>query len=140
LVRQVEQGRFGARVDQQQERIIRDGLPAFVGLGDRVTVQEDRHRSTRGVPVIIGHRATRHSEPGHVVLPAVVRPGLLGSWQAAQETPPPEYRMGAPQRDQPGYEADQFVLPGGPVNPGNLVVLVVGIVVPKLGTVHLVPA
>jgi len=48
--------------------------------------------------------------------------------------------MGAPQRDQLAHEADQFMILLAPVMPGNFVVLVVGIVVPELGAVHLIAA
>jgi hypothetical protein len=136
---QVERDLFGARVDQEQERIVRDGLPARIRLGDRVTVQVDGDGPVRGDPVVIGHRAARRGEPGHVV-PSAVKVWLLGSGHGAQETPPPEHRMGAPQRDQLAHEADKFVVLVGPVKPVNLVVLVVGIVVPELGAVHLIPA
>jgi len=48
--------------------------------------------------------------------------------------------MGAPQRDQLTHEAGQFVVPLAPVKPGNLVVLVVGIIVPELSAVPLIAA
>jgi hypothetical protein len=48
--------------------------------------------------------------------------------------------MGTPQRDQFAHEADELVFLFGPVKPVNLVVLVVGIVVPELRAVHLVSA
>jgi hypothetical protein len=64
---------------------------------------------------------------------------VLGPRKGAQETPPPEHRMGAPQRDQFAHEADEFVFHFGPVIPGNLVVLAVGVVVPELGAAHLIP-
>jgi hypothetical protein len=69
-----------------------------------------------------------------------VKLGLLDSRKGAEETPPPEHRMGAPQHDQLAHEADEFVFLVRPVKPGNVVVLVVRVVVPELGAVHLVPA
>jgi hypothetical protein len=142
---QVERSLFGARVDQQQERIVHDAPPARIGLGDRVTVQEHRHGPAVSVPVVIVHRAAGRGEPGDI-RPAVVvayKNRLVSSRQAAKETPPPEHRVLGAQLDKRADVAKQILVRLGadrPVDPGNLVVLAVGVVVAQLGAVHLVAA
>jgi hypothetical protein len=57
-----------------------------------------------------------------------------------QEAPPAEDRVGAPERHQPPGEGQQVLVGPGPVEPGDLVVLAVGVVVAALGAAQLVAA
>jgi len=116
-----------------------------IGLGDRVTVQEHRYGPALSVPVVIVHRAPRRGEPGDVSSAVGIadKNRLVSSRQAAKETPPPEHRVLGAQLDERADVVQQLLVVLGadrPIGPGNLVVLVVGIVVPELGAVHLVAA
>jgi hypothetical protein len=102
-------------------------LPARVGFGDSLTVEENRDRvAIFAIPVRFIHLLARRAEPdniGHFALP----PG------AAEEPPPPEYQVLMSERNEQSCKLDQIDIRISPVYPGDLVVLTVGIVVALLG-------
>src|SRR3712207_8210270 len=56
VVGQGELDRLRRRVEEQQERVVRDLLAARPGLRDGVAVEEDGQRAGgRGLPVLLGH-------------------------------------------------------------------------------------
>jgi hypothetical protein len=65
-------------------------------------------------------------------------PAQIARGVSLEETPPPEDRVAAAQRDELGGEAQQPTINRRPVKPADLVVLAVGVVVASLGAAELV--
>jgi len=115
----------------QDEEIVVEQRRAVVGIVGRVgAVEVDRDRVHGGVgPLLLGHGLAR----------AVV-PAELGRLGAGEEPPAAEDRVLAAQREHPLHVAVQVVVRVRPVEPGDLVVLAVGVVVAVLGAADLVAA
>src|SRR4029077_8477386 len=117
-----------------------DCLTARTGLGDGVAVQEDCKRpGVSGTPVGDCHLRAARRQPDNVAQCGLIRPGRL----PAEEPAPPEDRMLAAKRGERAGELWQADLSAGgrlltPVDPGDLVVLAVGVVVAPLGAAKLV--
>src|SRR5262249_25526755 len=96
-------------------------------------VEEDPERA--GVPlapVALAHLAAVGLEPADVLDAGTVdRP-------AQEPAPPPEDRVAVAQRDQLGGERQQVLVGRLPVEPGDLAVLAIGVVVAALGAADLV--
>ena len=124
-----------ARIQQQQQCVVADQLAALVNLGDGVT-HEHHAEGTHGgrVPPGVGHFLARRVEPQNVG----------GRSPAGGMTPeegaPAQHRMRSSQMDELPYKGQQRLLLGGqvPVEPADLVVLAVGVVVATMGAAHLV--
>src|ERR1035441_7839673 len=71
---------------------------------------------------------------------ASMRGRKRGGRGGGQETVAAEDRVGSPQRDQVLGDPQQAGVGGGPVDPGDLVVLAVRVVVPVLGPAQLIAA
>ena len=83
-----------------------------------VAVEVDGRTPARVGPVLGGHGLGRGREPGQ-----------LGRLHPDEEAAPAEHRVLASQRDQASGEGQQLVVGLGPVEPGDGVVLAVGVVV-----------
>src|SRR5260221_380835 len=127
---------IAVRVDQEDEVRVGDPLAARAGLGDRIPVHADSQGlRISGIPVIAVHLVAGRGEPDYVAL-AIAGIARL----AAEEPAAPEDGMRPAQRRQGRDELDQVgVLRSSvPVDPGDLVVLAVAVVVALLGSAELV--
>src|SRR5262245_17101322 len=122
-------------VQQEQERVVPDGLARRVYLLDRVAGEPEAQAAREAVrPLVGGHLLPVGPKPGKILdLRALDAPTL-------KEPPPVEDRV----REAQAYEAPRELelLLGGarerPVDPGQLAVLAVGVVVALLGSRALV--
>lgn len=123
-------------VEAQQERVVQQPLTAGVAVGDAVAVEEHRDGLGEiGAPVLVGHLGAVGGEPGDVAQPVLAAPSHR---LAGEEPAPAEHRvLGAQRRHHPG-EGQQVHVRVGPVDPGELVVLAVAVVVAVLGAAQLV--
>jgi hypothetical protein len=127
LARQHEGDVVVVRVEQQQEAVIAEPPAARVGVGQRVAVEEDAERLGEArLPVLVGHLGAVRPEPGDVGKLAA-EDGL-----ALEEPAPPEHRVLVAEGDQVGAEGEEVPVGVLPVEPGDLVVLAVGVVVAAL--------
>jgi hypothetical protein len=121
------------RVEEQEEAVVDDAAPEVVRRRDRVAVQEhtDRARKVRA-PVGVGHGLAVGAEPLDVRRPA--------ERVALEPAAAVEDRMRLPERDELARELEQrgALLLEAPVEPAELVVLAVGVVVAALRAAHLV--
>ena len=122
-------------VEQQQERVVPDGLPLLVHLLDRVSREPEPEAPGRAVrPLLVGHLLPVGSKPRQVL--------DLRTRDAAtlEEASPVEHGMAETETYQAPRELDLGL--GGarqrPVDPRELVVLAVGVVVSLLGPPDLV--
>ena len=86
---------------------------------------------------MVGHLRADQGEPGDVAQPLPTAADRL----AAEEPPPPEHRVVGAQLDKLADVVEQLLIGFGthrPVDPGDLVVLAVGVVVALLRAPHLV--
>src|SRR5436305_2763119 len=121
-------------VEEDVEGIVHHPFAAGVEAGDGVAVQE--HAEGLGeaaLPVLLRHQLAVGAEPADVAH-AFSTDGLAQEPAAAAED-----RVLAPEGDEAGGEVDQVLVRRLPVEPGDLVVLAVGVVVPPLSAPHLVP-
>ena len=110
---------------------------ALVDHPDRVAAEHERERGDPGLlPVLGRHLAAVGPQPGEVLELRV--PDEV----AHQEAPALQARVLAAQRDEAAREVEQAAaaVVERPVEPGELVVLAVGVVVAALGAAHLVAA
>src|SRR5262249_35112786 len=111
-------------------------LTPRIAVGDAITVEEHRYGlgETR-TPVLVGHLGALGGEPrdvGQAVLPAA-------TYRLAIEEPAPaEHRMIRTQCRHHTGELQQAAVGGGPVDPGELVVLAVAVIVAVLRAAQLV--
>src|SRR5271165_6773795 len=122
-------------VEQDQGRLVNDRLAPLVHVADEVAGQPHAQAlDVSLVPVLVGHLLAARAEERKILdVGAAEGPAL-------EELPPLEDRMLAPDpRNLPG-EIEESLLPvvQVPVQPGQLVVLAKGIVVPLLGVPDLV--
>ena len=133
--RQPERERIAPRVEDHEERVVDDGL-ALVRLGHDLGAVQERpdRRCVTALPVLARHRAAVGPEPPDVGSARVL---LL---EPRQERRPPEDRVRSPQLDEPLREGMKRSGPvvEVPVEPADLVVLAVGVVVAALGAGELV--
>jgi len=118
--------RLGVSVEEKAERIVHlvDARAADTGRDGAVEDEGDRPRLGR--PVVRLHGAA------FGVIPvrgwAVAQPAAA----IVQPAHPSQHRMGLAERDEPGDEREQRAVGRLPVDPGDLVVLAVGVVVAAL--------
>ena len=128
--RQPERQRVLPGVEEHEERVVDDRL-ALARLGHDLGAVEERPDSGRvaALPVAARHRAAVGTEP-----PDVGRARIL-LLLPRQEGRPAEDRVLAPEGDQPLRERAKRARPlvELPVDPADLVVLAVGVVVARLG-------
>ena len=129
-----EAQRLVVGIEEHEERVVHDTLTPLVRARDRRAVEEHADRlSEAGRPILGLHLGSVGAEPGDVR-------GVGAERVAVEEVAAAEDGMGPPERDQPLREREQgavFVLP---VEPRDLVVLAVGVVVALLGAAALVAA
>src|SRR5258707_11263106 len=127
---------IAVRVDQEDEVRVGDPLAARAGLGDRIPVHADSQGlRISGIPVIAVHIVAGRGEPDYVALAIAVIARLAAEEPAAPEDgmPPAHARQGRDYLDQVGVLRSSV-----PVDPGDLVVLAVAVVVALLGSAELV--
>ena len=136
-LRQGERDRLPVAVEQDQQRLADDRLAALVLVVDQVAGQPDSQAlDEAGVPVLVRHLLARRVEERDVLdVRAADRP-------AQEELPALEDRLAPPDEDQLAGEFQELLLPvvQVPVEPGQLVVLAVGVVVALLAVAQLVAA
>ena len=125
-----------ARIEQHDEVLVDDRLAAVVPLPDAASVEEHPHGAAEsGLPVLRLHERAVRLQPrdvgnalagGHAHRPAV------------EEAPAPEGGVVAAQPGQGGGELHQRLIHVVPVDPGDLVVLRVSVVVALLRAAQLV--
>ena len=121
-------------VEDQVEAGVGHRVAMGVGVGNGVAV--DEYAETLGksfAPVLLAHLRALVREPCNVF--------AVGAVDGAAEEPaaPAECRVGMAEGDQPPGERMQFLVDLFPVEPGEFVVLAVGVVVAVLGAADFVP-
>src|SRR5262245_47051919 len=122
------------RVEEREDVVVLYGLAALVHpLDDRAGEVHAEASVVRGVPLLVRHFLSVRPEPHHF-------PNAARELPTLQEPAPAEHRMLPPERDHLGYEILELLLFLGkiPVEPGSLVVLAIGVVVPVLRVAQLV--
>ena len=116
----------------EHDDVVVDGERAVLApVGVVVAVDHDGDAAGgRVAPVVVGHDVAGRGEPAEVLR-------RLGADEEATAT---EHRMGVAQRDQATGEGEEIVVDVRPVEPGDRVVLAVGVVVAALGAAELVAA
>src|SRR5262249_25421957 len=135
-LRQPEIACAPAAVQRQEQRVTLDRSPARVGLVGRSSVdQHPEHVVLRIVPVGIGHLVPVGSQPGDVFDAACRR-------TAAEEASPAKHGIGSSDLEETDRVAEHLLLAWSelPIEPTDLVVLAVAVVVPPLGAADLVAA
>ncbi len=122
-------------IEQQNQAIVDDPLAALVGGGDFLAVQKNPNGLGQAVmPLLLGHLPAIGVEPEDVV--------HAGTMDRLPLEPfaPTQHRMFVAERHQLAHEFQQrrVFLWQIPVQPGDLVILTIGIIVPMLGTAHFV--
>src|SRR5216684_7637263 len=132
--REIERHRLVVGVEEQEEAVIDDIFAARAGW-DSVTAEEDADASGElPLPVVVRHRFAVGLEPADVA-------HFRAAKRAAVEPAAPlEGGMRAAELDQAGGEREQFVVDIRPVEPRDLVVLAVGVVVAVLRPPDLIAA
>src|SRR5579864_1122218 len=123
------------RIQDDQKSVIRHGLAEIVGDVESLAIEHDGDAARpMRCPVILTHLAAVGGVPGDVLFCRVIDGAVL------IELAPAEIRMSLAQLDQPPGELEQALPPGVkiPVEPADLVVLAVGIVVAALRAPDLV--
>src|SRR3954462_8279133 len=125
------------RVEQKEERLIANRL-AFEAQ-DIARVAAEKHSQTahkRRSPFRIAHLVTTGIEPHHVLYLGAANSSALQKLRSAKD------RMILTQFDQPPGEFDQsvlFFIPL-PVEPADVIVLAIRVVVPFLGSAEFISA
>ena len=129
--------RARARVQEQQDGVgPRRAPPPEVDLVGRLAVEQHPYGAVlRVAPVLLGHLVAVGADPSHILL--VARLGL-----AAEEVAPAQNGVRPDDRDELGGEVTERLAPlvDVPVDPADLVVLAVGVVVAELRAPVLVAA
>src|SRR5262249_6769318 len=115
-------------VEEDQERAVDNRLTMRGARAERLPVQEDPEaRTVRAVPVALGHLAAAAADPRGVG-------GAGGGTVTDEERRAAEDRLLLPRADQPAREPlrPPLALVQVPVDPGELVVLAVRVVVAVL--------
>src|SRR5581483_4104837 len=122
-------------VEEQVKAVILDAFAADVQAGDSRAIQEDAERLGKTcLPVLVGEL------PAVRLVPADLPGGAVPDGTILEPQAPVEYRMIAAKPDEPAGEGQQIDVGSLPVEPGQLVVLAVGIVVALLRAADLVAA
>src|SRR5258708_34405438 len=136
---EAEGQRFVVSVEEDVEAVVDDGLPVLIGYGEGLTVEEETDGAGKAVlPVLVRHDLAVGAEPADVA--------GAGAVQRTAHKPAAtlEDRMLVAEVDDPGEEGQQLtvLLIEGvlPVEPGELIVLAVGVVVASLRAADLVAA
>src|SRR5205085_3580996 len=105
-----------AGVDEQEQIFIFDRRAALVALGKAPAEEQQAERARRGaLPIFFGHRRAGGREPDHVL--------RLRVGAAAKR------RMALAHGDERAHELEQALVGALPVEPGELAVLAIGVVV-----------
>jgi hypothetical protein len=128
--RKHELQRLPPGVDEHEEVVVEQRAAVGGVLGRVLTFQVDGDAAgTRVAPLLGGDdRACGGEAPQQAAV------------DAGQEPPAPEHRMRQPERDERAGEREQVLVDVAPVEPGQLAVLAVGVVVAPLGAPQLVTA
>ena len=114
------------RVEEQVKALIADAAAFAVWIINPVAVQKHAERFGRAVqPVLRPHFPAMRDEPGNVVRAAVNR-------QPAKPIFAPENRVRPAQADQHLRELEQRGVRRAPIEPRNVVVLTIGVIVAAL--------
>src|SRR5208283_4659223 len=123
-----------------------EGLPPGVDQDEEVVIEQ--RRAVFGPVGVIGAVQVERDGQGVLVRPVGARhlgacggePLQFGCFCAGKETAAAEDRVGLAEGDEPFGVVLQLSVGLGPVEPGDLVVLAVGVVVAALGPAHLIAA
>src|SRR5690606_24391270 len=131
--RQAEADHIMVSVEQQQQGVIVAAAAYAAGLGATVE-QHSQALGVGGLPLLLGHRLTRRRQPAdlvHIQLLVIF---------ADQEAAPAQDRIVMAQADQIAGEVHQLtlILIQIPVDPAQLVILTVDVVVALLSAGELV--
>ena len=137
LAREHESHRLVEGIKEQEEGIVLHRLAVHVAHVHGVAADHHAEAERKaGVPVFLGHLGAIDVEP-HDILHA----GAADA-PALEKFRPAEDRVLAPELDQPRGKLAQLLLPLRelPVEPGDLVILAVGIVIAVLRAAKLIAA
>src|SRR5258708_2158955 len=136
---EAEGQRFVVGVEEDVEAVVDDRLAVLIGYGDGLTVEEETDGAGKAVlPVLVRHDLPVGAEPADV--------SGIGAVQRTAHEPASTLEDGmlVAEVDDPGEEGQQLtvLLIAGvlPVEPGELIVLAVGVVVASLRAADLVAA
>src|SRR5207302_7805552 len=120
-------------VEQDQEGVAADPVAEIVAFGNQLTVEQHPQRAALVVgPVLVLHLGAVGAEPDDVLAAHAAAHLALEEVLAAQ------HRLGVAQREHAAGELEHRAVDRRPVDPGDLVVLAVGVVVAPLGAAQLV--
>src|SRR5689334_15748259 len=117
------------RIDQKEKRLIPHRFPLEGKNINRIAAQKHAETSNeRRCPLFVAHLVSTRIEPHHIFNFSSTNSTTLQEFRA------PKYRMFAPKLNQSAGEFEQLVLLiiSVPVEPADLVVLAVGIIVSAL--------
>ena len=121
-----------AGVQQHHEVVVDDPATVRVDRRDGLAVEEHADGSCIAVlPVVVRHRLTVRPEPGEVL--------DVADLAALEPSAPAERRVVAAERGDAPRPLEQILVDGAPVEPRDLVVLAVRVVVPLLRAPDLIP-
>ncbi len=120
-------------VEDHEKAVVDDAFTIGVGRRNRLAVQKDCDRTGEsGVPVVVGHLLAVGPQPCQILDPA--------DRTSLEPATAPEHRMVASECHHPTAPLGEVGVDVLPVEPGDLVVLAVGVVVAALGAAELVAA
>ena len=120
-------------VEDHEKAVVDDAFTIGVGRRNRLAVQENCDRTGEsGVPVVVGHLLAVGPQPSQILDPADRTP--------LEPAAAPEHRMVMSECHHPSAPLGEVGVDVFPIEPGDLVVLAVGVVVAALGASELVAA
>jgi hypothetical protein len=126
--------RPGAAVQEQQHRVTPDQSPAFVTFVRRPPRDQHPQETVLRIrPIRVGHLRAVRPDPHHVLLATAVE-------HPAEERAPPQHGIRPEDLQRLPGEPQHVQVSAFPVEPAELVVLAVGVVVPLLRAPDLVAA
>ena len=122
-------------IEQQQDGIAHNGLAPLVQVANQITGQpHPKTAHIAGIPGLLGHLLARGIEPGDILDARAMNGAVLEELAALED------RLGAPEMDDGAHKVAKGLLLLGqlPMQPGEVVVLAIGIVVALLRMAELV--
>src|SRR5690242_20161941 len=127
--------RLMVRVDQQEKGVIENRIAEMVFLFDAVSCQSYAEATDIPLfPILFGHLLAVRTEPGEVLDVRAVYTAAL------KELPASKDRMSRPEHDQSAGEGEKRLLSirEVPIEPADIIVLTVGVVISLLRTADFV--
>src|SRR5688572_7447773 len=124
-------------VDQQQESVVKNGIPEMVFFLDTISCKPHAEAADISkLPVLFRHLLSVRAKPGQIFDVGAVNAAAL------EKLPATEHRVSGSQHDQVAGERKQGLLLTGdvPIKPTDVIVLTIGVIVALLRPSNFVAA